>query len=342
MAERKRKYNDTGSAALVGSGAVVGTTGAAAGGIPGAKSDFAPVANMKRSQVKGAHRSKQPKVRNAAKTAWDNRKVPKAAPGGIFGFRTSAHRGGLYDYDQKTKEAASKPVESAQDAFKRGRTKGKIAPEQQIIRHMKRGKAAANAAMIGGAGLVATGVGREVKDEFKKSKRQQDTYNGALAGGGATAAGVSHVGSKVLTSQGRKWERRASDNVDRAGRIKQQNKYKQRTGQQGKAFNDIDWPKTMNPKVSDKKIKQNPDLLKDVHPRHAEKAGELRGAAAQQRHFAEVYRNTSKVVRSFRTPSAVAGAIGAGGLAVSADSNGRKNRVKKSSTHSAFGVDHGL
>lgn len=71
----------------------------------------------------------------------------------------------------------------------------------------------------------------------------------------------------------------------------------------------------MYPSVSDSAVKNHPEMLKGVSQKTARAAGNLRGAAAQQRHFAEVYGSTAKVVNGMRTPSAIVAGAGAGGLA---------------------------
>ena len=250
----------------------------------------------------------------------------KALPGGILGFRTHAHRGGLYDFTERAKEHAKKPAQTASEAYWQGRNAGKIAPEEEIIRHMKGGRKAAGAALVGGAATTAYGM-RQAKEERQrvhKAERHTDKYHGALLGGGGSVAAISHGGSKLLRGQGKKWEGRASRSIDEAGKLvpaiagregkklslKQIHQHK--TKRPGEPF-----PKTMRPVVTDSAIKRDPKLLSGVHPHVAEKAGRLRGAAAQQTHFAEVYDNTAKVIRRGRAPGLIAAGAGAGGLAAS-------------------------
>ena len=81
--------------------------------------------------------------------------------------------------------------------------------------------------------------------------------------------------------------------------------------------------------MTDSAIKRDPKLLSGVSPDVAEKAGRLRGAAAQQTHFAEVYDNTAKVIRRGRTPGLIAATAGAGGLAASRMKPKKKQPVSK-------------
>lgn len=333
--ERKELLHDVKRHTAAGAGGVAAGVGLAAGGIPGAKSDFSSVFRVKPGEGKGVKRAAST-VRGAAPAA-------KAVPGGILGFRLSAHKGGNYGFKEQAKADAKKgPATSSKDAFYRGYNAGKIGPEEKIIRGMTKGRVAANLTMLGGAGSAAYGLSQP-KDRVKKSQKDTDKYHATLAGAGGAGAATSHYGSKYLKGQEKKFERSATRKVDEAGKIapamagrkgqkmnlRQMHKYRQKNGP------DAPWPKTMYPKVSDGAPGRHPEMLAGVSPKDAQRVGQLRGAAAQERHFAEVFGNTSKVVRRFRTPSAIVGAAGAGGLAVN------HVKVKKDST-SAFGVDHAV
>lgn len=337
----QKKDRTASGAAIAGAGATTAGVGLAAGGVPGAKSDFSSVFRMKPGDRSGGP------VRRARTTVQGALPAAKATPGGILGFRISAHEGGTYGFREEAKAKPSAKARTNKDAFFRARNEGKIAPEEKILRQMSRGRKAANLAFLGGTAATAHGVNRMKESRVHKAQRHQDQWNGALAGAGAAGATISHGGTKVLTGQKRKWEKKAINSVDEAGRLvpgiagregkrltlKQMDRYKR--DNPGKP-----WPKTMKPSVSDSAIKNQPQLLNGATRANVRRAGELRGAAAQQRHFAEVYGNTAKVVSRFRTPSLVAGATGAGGLAASKWEE-RERRVKKSATTSAFGVDHG-
>jgi hypothetical protein len=312
----QKKDQSASGAAIAGAGVVTAGTGLAAGGVPGAKSDFSalfPKTPKHRAPVTGA--------KKVVRTVAERAPAVKVAPGGILGFRSSAHRGGHYGFQLKAQEDAKKKIASSSDAYWRGRNAGKIAPEEKIMRHMKVGRGAAGLALVGGSAAAAYGVKRS---KVSKAQRHTEQYSGALAGAGVAGAGLSHGGSKVLDSQRRKWETTASRNVDDAGklvpalagregkRLTLRQMHKHKTKNPGKPF-----PKSMYPLVSDTAIRSNPKLMSGVSPKTAEKAGQLRGAAVQGRHFAEVYGNTAKVVRGLRTPSLIVAGAGAGGLAMS-------------------------
>lgn len=309
--QHERQKSAAQGAAIAAAGGVTAGTGLAAGGVPGGKSDFSAIMDLKKPEKKG--------VKGAVKAVKDNRHVARVAPGGILGFRSSAHRGGLYGFGLQRLEDKTKPAKTAHEAFFQGRNAGKIKPEKQILRHMSRGKKAAGAALIGGAGAMGYGA-RQARDSVNKSERS-DKYNGALLGGGAATAGVSHGASSLLGSQKKKWEGRAIVHTDAAGTL-----VPKIAGRKGNS---------MYPAISDGEIKRNPQLLEGTKKKTARKAGALRGAAVQERHFAEVYGSTQKVVRRGRTPGLIAAAAGAGGLYAT-----HKKPVKKSATMSAFGVDH--
>lgn len=329
--DRKELLHDVKRHTAAGAGGVAAGVGLAAGGIPGAKSDFSSVFRVKSGEGKGVKRAVST-IRGAAPAA-------AAAPGGILGFRLSAHKGGTYGFKEQAKADAKKgPPTSSKDAFYRGYNAGKIGPEEKIIRGMTRGRGAANATMLGGAGAAAYGLSRP-KDRVKKSEKNTDKYHATLAGAGTAGAVTAHAGSKYLKGQEKKFATSATNKVDEAGKL-----VPSMAGRKGKKMNlrqmhnyakknpGSPWPKTMHPKVSDGAPGRHPEMLAGVKPEVAERAGKLRGAAAQERHFSEVFGNTSKVVRRFRTPSAIVGGVGAGGLAIN------HVKVKKS----AFGVDHAV
>lgn len=327
----RRKDRTASGAAITGAGAVTAGTGLVAGGVPGAKADFSSVFRMKPSSGTG--------VKRAVTTVTGKAPVARALPGGILGFRQSAHRGGLAGFSQMRDSA--KKTKSAHEAFFQGRNAGKIAPEEKVLSHMSRARGGAAAALIGGTAVTAYGVHRS-KTPVRKSQRSSERYNGALAGVGAGGLAVSAGGTKALRGQQRHWEKAATKSVDEAGKL-----VPNIAGREGKRLNlkqmhqhkiknpGQPFPKTMYPKVTDSQIKRDPKIMAGVKPSTARRAGELRGAAAQQRHFAEVYGNTAKVVGRFRAPSAIVGAAGVGGLMAA-------RRKKSPVSKSAFGVEHGV
>lgn len=335
----KDRKNITASAAT-GAGSVVAGTGLIAGGIPGAKSDFSGVlrAGDNLAATKG-----QKGPRKAASTIRGATPALKAIPGGILGFRLSAHHGGHIGFQQDAAAANKKPPKDKVGNFYRGRNEGKIPAEAKVIRGMTRGRHVANAALVGGAAAAAYGH-HEKKKALSKRDKKSDTYSATLAGAGATGAAVSHGGAKYLDSHRDRYASEAARHVDEAGKIapatagrREKNwsynkKLKYMSKNPGQPI-----PKGMHPSISDGAIKQHPEMLDGVTRNAARKVGHLRGLAAQERHFSDVFGSTAKVVRGFRTPSAVVGAVGAGGLLAT---DTQKKKIHKSTT-SAFGVDHG-
>lgn len=305
-----RKDHSASGSALAGAGAVTAGTGFVAGGVPGAKSDVKPFVRP------------EPGIRGQAKKT-------KAFPGGILGFRHNAHAGGIYGFKQKATENAWKggPKDS-HEAFFHGRTEGKIAPEEQVLRHLKGGKKAAGATMAGGAALTALGVHR-ARSKVSKADREK-SYHGALLGAGAATAGIGHGGAKLLAHQDKKWSAAAAHNVGQASKLI--------PGMAGPKVRRGRPISTEDLHAADTEVRRNTKTFKGVPSHVAQEAGRLRGAAIQQAHFADVYRDTGKMVGRLRGGGLVAAGAGAGGLALS-----RKNRVKKSAgttSLSAFGVEH--
>lgn len=341
MASRDRK-NIEGSA-IAGAGAVTAGTGFIAGGVPGAKSDFTGVlrAADNLANTKGKKGAKK-----AVSTVRGVTPALKSLPGGILGFRAHAHQGGQVGFEQAAAAAKKNPPKDAVGNFYRGRNEGKIPAEVKVLRGMTRGRHVANAALVGGTAVTAYGLHHRKKPVSKRD-RKNDTYNASLAGAGATGVAVSHGGSKYLDSHRDRYAASASRNVDAAGKLapkiagrREKNwsynkKLKFMAKNPGESI-----PKGMHPSISDGAIKQHPDLLEGVSNRTARKVGHLRGVAAQERHFSEVFGNTAKVVRGFRTPSAIVGGVGVGGLL--ATEHAKKTKpIKKSAGVSAFGVEHG-
>lgn len=293
---QKKDHVASGSA-IAGAGAVTAGTGFVAGGVPGAKSNVSAVTDLKLGTKKPMQ---------TAKDLAHHPRVARALPGGILGFRHNAHAGGIYGFKQQsTKDAWKGPAKDSAEAFWRGRNEGKIAPEETILRHMKGAKQAAGVAMAGGAAATAYGIHR-ARQKVNKSQRASDKFNGALLGAGGAGAALSGGATHVLRGQERKWAGEASRSTNEAGKLVH---------------------------ATEHDITKTPKIIQGVHPDVAVKAGRLRGTATQGRHFAEIYGSTAKAVGRFRTPSLVAAAAGAGGLAMS-----RKKPVSK--RMSAFGVEH--
>jgi hypothetical protein len=335
-----RVKNNRRGSALIGGGSVAAGTGLVAGGVPGAKSDFTSVFRVAEQRQAAAGRKG---VRGAAARAKAWTPGFKATPGGILGFRTHAHAGGTYGFQEEAKEAAKKPVKNAADAFYRGRTEGKIAPEIKVMNGMIQGRKVAHGALGAGAAAIGAGAYLKHKSKVAKSRHSSDGYNATLVGAGGTGAVVSHGGAAFLDRKRKGYEASAARKVDEAGKLvpglagregkkmnlRQMHQFRQKHGP------DAPWPKTMYPSVHDSAVKRSPHIVAGVSEHAAKEAGKLRGAATQERHFAEVMGATAKGVRAFRGPSAIVGAVGLGGLAA----NSHRNKIKKSL--SGFGVDHG-
>lgn len=335
-----KKDHGASGAAIASGGAVTAGAGLAAGGIPGAKSDFTGVLRTRPASGKG--------VKRAVSTVTGKAPAAKALPGGVLGFRTHAHEGGLYGFTDQAKTIGARqvaPEKAASHAFSHGYTTGKIGPEEQIIRHMKGGKKVAGAALIGGAATTAWGLKRAKRERVQKSERHSDQYNATLAGVGGTGLALSHGGTKLLRGQERKWTTRTNASIDQAqklvpglgGRKPDQDlrRYKKHLARGGTAEN---FPKTMRPEREMTDILRDKKVFHGVNPETARKAGALRGAAAQGEHFSHVYGNTAKVIGRGRVPAAIAGAAGAGGLIATRVRD--KKPVQKNLRMSAFGVEH--
>lgn len=337
--DKKRNRQGT---ALAAAGATTATTGLVAGGIPGAKSDFSSVFRVKEGTGRGAKR--------VATTIRGQAPAAKAVPGGILGFRTSAHKGGTAHFENVARENNKTKPKGTNDAFYRGHNEGKIAPEHRVMRGMARGRKASNALL--GVGVAATAAGLQRRKPGKTDKvskasaeRKSDTYNSALLGAGTAGAALGQGVPKYLKGHQKAYEASAARNVDEASKLvpslggrkhpkmnmKQIHTWKKKNPT--KAF-PADVKRTMYPEVSDGDVSRK-RKLKGVDARTAEAAGRLRGAATQERHFAEVFGSTAKAVKRVRTPSAIAAAAGAGGLAVNRD---KKKTVSKSAP---FGIEHG-
>lgn len=309
-AQRSLKdHRDASNAALVGAGSTTAGVGLAAGGIPGVRANHS-------AYVGARSKPEQERVRNLTRrqrTA-EHVKGVKATPGGILGFRMSAHRGATYGFKQDRTlddwrqpggplHDPRHPQTSAHHAYSRGWRAGRVEPEEKVLRHMGGAKKVAGLALVGGTGTAAYGALRDRK-RVKKDDRTARRRAGALAGTGAAASAITYGGTAALQNQAHRWQRKATKNREEAGRLV--------------------------PKIAGRSgeyIQDHPSLFRGVGPHVARQAGEMRGNATQQAHFAHVYRDTGKIVGHFRTPSAVAAGAGLGGLAALKTRD--KKRVKK-------------
>ena len=304
-ADRKKDY----SGALVGTGAVVGTTGLVGGGIPGTKPN---------SQSWGQ--------RPTSRRKWPmSQHVRTATKGGIFGYRADAHE--QYMKQEKSRLPNWK-AHSRTNNFERGVVQGKLGAERQVVRHMKRGRVGANIALGAGAGMVGAGLYQRNKNK-KVSKAQRDDYKAdvALATGGSMAA-AGYGGGLALDAQGRKWARRSAASLDRAKKLAPRTggydvKYRPESPivrqMRGKNNSGPKTP-TMFRGVPDVKAHRSTgdiqwngkEALGGKSRKIANKVGRLRGAATQQRYFANTYGATAHGVKKLGKAGVVLGAAGLG------------------------------
>lgn len=266
-----------------GIGGATATAGLIAGGIPGETSDSS---KFDMHDIRRAHRR------------------PKAAltslKGGILGYRIDAHQAHLDHLRDEETKYKGKPTE-IYNHFSRGVGDGGIGPEKKIIGHLKRGRIAANAALIGGTGavLVANRNLNKPKSRVSKAAKKQ-RYNAQVAGGATLAAG-SVAGGSLLDRQGNKWAKRAADSYDEAKKIIPE------MGGWTNARSDHR-VRHVKPQLSDDYIRDNHASTLAGHTvEDVEAAGKHRGAAAKARYFATTYGSNAKYIRRIGVPVGVAG-----------------------------------
>ena len=261
---------------------------------------------------------------------------------------------------------------SRTNTFERGVVQGKLGAERQVIRHMKRGRAASNIALGAGAGMVGAGLYQRHKNKKKVSKalggldkkaiavnaiaagvgggaayamkpkkqkapapkvygvsKRKDDYKAdtALAAGGSMAA-AGYGGGLALDAQGRKWARRSAASLDRAKKLAPRTggydvKYRPESPivrqMRGKNNSGPKTP-TMFRGVPDVKAHRSTgdiqwngkEALGGKSRKIANKVGRLRGAATQQRYFANTYGATAHGVKKLGKAGVVLGAAGLG------------------------------
>lgn len=291
----KRDNHRTADGALIGAGGVTAATGLAAGGIPGMKSHASGMSNS------GTGWRREFKA-----DAKGNRARAAAMPGGVFGYRTEAHKKATKDFEaDKAKNAGAKKLTRVQH-FLRGRGTGKIGPEYEIMRDLKGGRLGATAALVGGTAAVGYGIhGHKKHTTLKKNKRsdKEETAAGALIGTGAATTAVGAGGQAVLNHQGRKWRAKSDVHVKQAGDI-------------------IPGLKGMNRPVGDH-TRLNRKTFAGTSNARAGEAGALHGAATQERYFSHVYHKNAKYMGRLKKPGLAAIGIG-GALAYEAHREKKK------------------
>jgi hypothetical protein len=325
MALKKKDHSASGATIAAG-GATAAGAGVLGGGIPGTRANADKLASWKASGSGEGFKGRVSTARAKAPTV-------RALPGGVFGYRTSAHRG--FNTEVKADEARHAGTTTTRvNHFQRGKHWGKVKPEEDIIRHLKVGRAGATAALVGGTGAAVYGVKRmQGKQPVKKSQRDSDKFHGALLGGGSAAAATSVGGARLLEHQGRKWSTRSATSLHEAGKIVP-NMAGYTSGPHPKGNPRVP---DVSPRVGDTKIvNEHKRILAGKSKKQVEAAGRLRGDATQARYFAGVYGKTALQARKVRNPALAAAGVGAAGLALSR----KKEPVRKNSRMSAFGVEH--
>lgn len=322
MADPKQDRRKAQGGAIAGAGGTAAGIGLIGGGIPGFKSNSSTIGNIKQG-------------------GWAKRTGAAASSlrGGIFGYRTDAHKGFLRRQQNDEKEHAGKTT-SRVNMYHRGVGSGKIGPEQEIIRHMKAGRKASTVALVGGGAAAAYGVHRS-KEPVKKAQHRSDSYNAGLAAGGATAAGASYGGAKLFEHQAKKWAGRSAQHLDEAKKIVPNLGGHKVTTSARYAPN----PRVPNaiPEKGHKLVANDKKILAGKSKAQAEAAGRLRGAADQGAYFSGVYGKTAKLARKVPRVGLTVAGVGAGGLLASRGASAAKEHHKKkqiSKRMSAFGVEH--
>jgi len=296
----KRNKDDAKNSALTAGGGVVAATGLLGGGIPGVHS--------KHEMLAGAMDKDAPWQRRAGSALASMR-------GGVFGYRTDAHQKTLKEKVDNWNHFKNKPA-NRKEMYLRGRDKGKIEPERQVIRHLKRGRKLSNALLIGGGAAAVHGVNKmreknpvpkNLRYEFGKAEKS-DRFYGALAGGGGAAAGASMIAEGVMRGQQKRWTRKKDAALGEAEKI--------------------------TPRV--KTTTPSPDIENDANKFFAGKSkkdafetGVQRGHATQHKYFAHTYGKNAKYARMVRNPALIVGGVGGTGLFLSREKKKGNLRLPK-------------
>ena len=274
----KSQRRDGSGGAIAGSGAVLAGAGLLGGGIPGTRPDSD---SLIRAMTPEPLKQRIPDAIRGAK-------------GGVFGWRTQAHKKQLEHLNEK-----DYPTGTRKQAYLAGVQGGKVGPEKVVLRHLKRGRMLSHGLL--GAGAAATGYGIYQKSKVSKSKKEE--AGGALLEAGATTAGESVIGERILRGQAQRWSDRATNNLNEAHRLVPR----------------------LKPQTDPKWAYHNANkVFAGKSRKTAEQAGRLRGAAFQQQYFSDIYRGTAKAARKIRKP-ALATAAGGGLLLL----GNKKSKVQK-------------
>lgn len=257
------------------SGATLAGLGLIGGGIPGYKSNYKTIRDMRSgdlSQRAGAAMS--------------------SLRGGIFGYRTDAHK----KFSDKLKsEHQPTSNETKGQAYRSSHQLGKLKAEKLIVPHMKNGRLISHAAL--GAGLATMYGAKKYreKNKIRKNDREFNRFNGALLGGGATAYAGASIADKILRSQSNKWNKIARGNAKQAQNLSTKRRL-------------VD---TIKPDDQDFGRPDDKSYFFEDKPKaNAKKAGKLMGEATQAKYFSNTYRKNAKVFRSLKAPAAAVAAVG--------------------------------
>lgn len=296
ISKRKKDKDGTGDGALIGSGGTAAGLGFIGGGVPGMKATKLTV------DVSNANLLKKPIVYGQSKRA------------GIFGYRENAHRT-LRDTNDSMNPAKIKGAGIVSE-YDRGRITGARAAETKIVGHMRAGKLASNALLVGGLSSAAYGASNKYLDKKRKQRavvKKSDARNkrdaGLLGGGlfgGAAALGLGNVTGR----ESKKWLGEAQRDLEGAKRLAPGlGGASVRTNRNGSL-------RSVRPEVKHEDVKAS--NLKGVSPAAAQEAGRLRGKGIQAGYFGHVYGSHSRLMNRVVAPVALGvGALGGGGLYMS-------------------------
>lgn len=286
------------SGAMVGSGAVVGGVGLVGGGVPRVKANRIMV-----------------DVKNAPTRPAQAANLVRAYRGGEFGYRHNAHHTfrtfGLADPEPKGRTRIQH--------FTRGEKAGRRATEDTIVRHLHRGRVGSNIALGTGAALVGTGLYQHHQAGVV-GKRSSSFRNDAVIGAGATTAVGAGGLSLGLDSQGRKWAKRAATHIDAAQKINPNLGGHLVKPGRGRV------PNVVPERNTGLNTKEGKRVFAGRTNAATEAAGRLRGAASQERYFANTY---GSVARPTRMIGAAGALVAAAGLRANHQRNSRPRRVGK-------------
>lgn len=271
----KKDKQESAYSAMKTSGAGLAGLGLIGGGIPGYKSNYSTIKDMRSgdlSQRAGAAMS--------------------SLRGGIFGYRTDAHK----KFSDKLK-SEHQPLdnETKGQAYRSSHQLGKLKAEKAVIPQMKKGRLISHAALGTGLATMYGAKKYREKNKIRKSDKDFNRYNGALLGGGATAYAGASIADKVLRGQSKKWNEVARGNSKRAQNLSTERRL----------------VNTIKPDDQDFGRPDNKSYFFEDKPKaNAKKAGKLMGEATQAKYFSNTYRTNAKVFRSLKAPAAAVAAIG--------------------------------